>query len=199
MGPRWRPRSRRGTAALAAAAVLVIAGVVAGIVAASRPAPVGIRNLRIPVVDGPADNQHVVLDATFFTPAGAGRVPAILLAHGFGETKNAVRPEAEQLARAGFAVLTWSARGMGDSTGQIALDAPDYEVKDTEQLVTWLSRQPRVLLDRPDHEGGLTSVRGAGPERRPAGRRAVPTRPPRPSARTAPALRDRAWSRAASA
>lgn len=53
---------------------------------------------------------HVSLDATFFAPPGHGRVPAILLAHGFGETKDAVRPEAEQLARAGFAVLTWSAR-----------------------------------------------------------------------------------------
>jgi len=101
------------------------------------------------VVDGPGHNQHVVLDATFFTPAGGGRVPAILLAHGFGETKDAVAPEAQQLARAGFAVLTWSARGMGRSTGQIALDAPAYEVTDVEQLVTWLARQPRVLLDHP--------------------------------------------------
>jgi ABC-2 type transport system ATP-binding protein len=137
-------------ALLAAIAVVVVGGVAAGAVAvASGPAPIGIRNVRIAVVDGPDHNQHVVLDATFFTPAGGGRVPAILLAHGFGETKDAVAPEAQQLARAGFAVLTWSARGMGRSTGQIALDAPDYEVTDVEQLVTWLARQPRVLLDHP--------------------------------------------------
>jgi ABC-2 type transport system ATP-binding protein len=147
MVPRWR--SRRGVALVAAVAVLVIAAVVTVTTAATRPAPIGIRNLFIPVVDGPDNNQHVRLDATFFTPAGTRRVPAILLAHGFGETKNAVAPEAEQFARAGFAVLTWTARGMGDSTGQIALDSPDYEVKDVEQLVTWLSRQPRVLLDGP--------------------------------------------------
>ena len=132
-----------------AAAVLVLAAMIAVIAVASRPAPVSARNLFIAVTDGPHDNQHVLLDATFFTPAGSGRVPAILLAHGFGETKNAVRPEAEQLARAGFAVLTWSARGFGKSTGQIALDSPDYEVKDVEQLVSWLARQPRVLLDHP--------------------------------------------------
>jgi ABC-2 type transport system ATP-binding protein len=150
MGRRWRVRSRGVVALLAAVVVLLVGGVVAiAVAAASGPAPIGIRNLRIPVTDGPGGNQHVVLDATFFTPAGRGRVPAILLAHGFGETKDAVSPEAQQLARAGFAVLTWSARGMGDSTGQIALDSPDYEVKDVEQLVTWLSRQPRVLLDRP--------------------------------------------------
>ena len=139
---------KRAVAGLAAAAV-VIAGAVVIAVAVSRPAPLTVRNLRIPVVDGPHDNQHVLLDATFFTPPGNGRVPAILLAHGFGETKDAVRPEAEQLARAGFAVLTWSARGFGHSTGQVALDSPDYEVKDVEQLVSWLARQPQVLLDRP--------------------------------------------------
>jgi len=133
----------------AAAAVVILAAVITIAVAASRPAPIGIRNLRIPVVDGPDNNQHELLDATFFTPASTDRVPAILLAHGFGQTKAAVAPEARQFAQAGFAVLTWTARGMGDSTGQIALDSPDYEVKDVEQLVTWLSRQPRVLLDGP--------------------------------------------------
>ena len=143
-----RRPGRRVLAGLAAA-VLVLAAAIAVIAVASRPAPVSARNLFIAVTDGPHDNQHVLLDATFFTPAGSGRVPAILLAHGFGETKNAVRPEAEQLARAGFAVLTWSARGFGKSTGQIALDSPDYEVKDVEQLVSWLARQPRVLLDHP--------------------------------------------------
>src|ERR1700692_2917626 len=112
-------RRGRVVAALAVAAVLVIVTVMALVAAAGQPAPVSARVVRIPVVDGPLDNQHVMLDATFFTPAARGRVPAILLAHGFGETKNAVRPEALQLARAGFAVLTWSARGFGRATGQI--------------------------------------------------------------------------------
>jgi len=142
-------RRGRVVAALVVAVALVIAAVVALVALAGRPAPVRATVVRIPVVDGPLNNQHVVLDATFFTPAVGGAVPAILLAHGFGETKNAVRPQALQLARAGFAVLTWSARGFGRSTGQVALDSPDYEVKDVEQLVTWLARQPRVLLDHP--------------------------------------------------
>jgi ABC-2 type transport system ATP-binding protein len=139
---------KRTAAGLAAVAV-AIAGTIVIVLAVSRPAPIDVRNLRIPVVDGPGGNQHVVLDATFFTPRRTGRIPAILLAHGFSETKDAVRPEAEQLARAGFAVLTWTARGFGDSTGQVGLDSPDYEVKDVEQLVSWLARQPQVLLDRP--------------------------------------------------
>src|SRR5450432_3268233 len=158
---RRRPRGR--VLAGLVAAVLVIAAVAAVFVVAGRPAVITARNLRIAVTDGPRDNQHVVLDATFFTPVGGGKVPAVLLAHGFGETKNAVRPEAEQLARAGFAVLTWSARGFGQSTGQIALDSPDYEVKDVEQLVSWLARQPRVLLDRPgDPRVGITGASYGG-------------------------------------
>jgi ABC-2 type transport system ATP-binding protein len=125
--------------------------------------PVTARPLRIEVTDGPGHDQHVSLDATFFTPPGHGRVPAILLAHGFGETKEAVRPEAEQLARAGFAVLTWSARGFGRSTGQVALDAPDYEVADVRQLVSWLARQPRVRLDGPgDPRVGITGASYGG-------------------------------------
>ncbi len=131
------------------AAVVAVAAVIAITAVIGGPSPVSVRNLRIAVVDGPSNNQHVVLDASFFTPAGTRRVPAILLAHGFGATKYAVRAQAQMLAQAGFAVLTWSARGFGASTGQTALDSPDYEVKDTEQLVTWLARQPRVLLDRP--------------------------------------------------
>ncbi|HEV3290296.1 MAG TPA: alpha/beta fold hydrolase [Streptosporangiaceae bacterium] len=143
-------------AAAVTAAVLVVAGIVLA-VALTRPAPLTIRNLRIAVVDGPQGNQHVVLDASLFLPPGQGKVPAILLAHGFGETKYAVQPEAEYLARAGFAVLTWSARGFGASTGQIGLDSPTYEVKDVEQLVSWLARQPRVLLDHPgDPRVGIT-------------------------------------------
>jgi ABC-2 type transport system ATP-binding protein len=160
---RWRGRrGQRLVVAAVVAAAIVGAGIAAAAVAGA-PVPVTARNLTIAVTDGPQDNQHVKLDATFFTPAGSARVPAILLAHGFGETKNAVRPEAEQLARAGFAVLTWSARGFGRSTGQIALDSPDYEVKDVEQLVTWLARQPRVRLDHPgDPRVGITGASYGG-------------------------------------
>ena len=161
MGVRRLLRAKVTVAAVAAAA-LVAAGIVLA-VALSQPAPLTIRNVRIPVVDGPGGHQHVVIDASFFTPPGSGRRQAVLLAHGFGETKDAVRPQAEDLARAGFAVLTWSARGFGASTGQIGLDSPDYEVKDVEQLVTWLARQPRVLLDhRGDPRVGITGASYGG-------------------------------------
>ncbi|MCO6004459.1 alpha/beta fold hydrolase [Actinoallomurus purpureus] len=104
---------------------------------------------RIAVVDGPRDDRHVGLDTTFFAPAGGGRAPAVLLAHGFGGSKDDTRAEAERLARHGYAVLTWSARGFGRSEGEITLDSPDYDVKDVRQLIDWLARRPEVRLDGP--------------------------------------------------
>jgi ABC-2 type transport system ATP-binding protein len=144
----------RGRAAAVAAtvAVLASAGVAMGVSASDAP-KVRADDQSIQVLDGPKDDQRVTLDTTFFHPvlrAGDdGRAPAILLAHGFGGSKQDTRAQAEELARSGYAVLTWSARGFGRSTGQIALDSPDYEVKDVRQLIDWLARRPEVRLDRP--------------------------------------------------
>ncbi|MBG0818235.1 alpha/beta fold hydrolase [Planomonospora sp. ID82291] len=135
----------RATVWIAAAAVLV-AGVAGWLVWPSEP-QVRVRNQMITVVDGPADDQRVVLDTSFFPPAGGGKAPAVLLAHGFGGSKQSVREAALRLAREGYAVLTWSARGFGRSSGQIALNSPDYEVKDVRQLVDWLAKRPEVRLD----------------------------------------------------
>ncbi|MBP2707017.1 alpha/beta fold hydrolase [Microbispora sp. RL4-1S] len=141
---------RRAITGIVALAVLVTGALVWALWPA--PAPPPGRDVTIPVLDGPAGDQRVTLDATFFAPpglgSGGGRAPAVLLAHGFGGSKQSVRDQAERLAARGYAVLTWSARGFGRSTGQIALNSPDYEVKDVRQLVDWLARRPEVLLDR---------------------------------------------------
>ncbi|MGR7001584.1 alpha/beta hydrolase family protein [Yinghuangia aomiensis] len=52
-------------------------------------------------------------------------------------------PRAQDCARRGYVVMTWSARGFGASGGAIALDQPDYEVADARALVDWLPRGPR--------------------------------------------------------
>lgn len=139
--------SRRGRV-VALPLIAALVGAVVWALWPSPPPPRGVE-LSIPVVDGPRDDQRVVLDATFFPPAGGGKGPAVLLAHGFGGTKHSVRTQAQRLAEAGYAVLTWSARGFGGSTGQIALNSPDYEVKDVRQLIDWLAARPEVRLDAP--------------------------------------------------
>lgn len=135
----------RRVAALVAALALV--GAVAWLVWPSGPEVRG-QDQRISVVDGPADDQRIDIDTTFFPPAGGGKAPAVLLAHGFGGSKQSVRDQAVRLAQDGYAVLTWSARGFGRSTGQIALNSPDYEVKDVKQLIDWLAGRPEVALDQ---------------------------------------------------
>ncbi|WP_285589746.1 alpha/beta fold hydrolase [Actinomycetospora sp. NBRC 106378] len=106
------------------------------------------QDLRIEVRDGPARDQPQSLDATLYLPARTP-APAMLLAHGFGADKRSVADEARSLAARGYVVLAWSARGFGQSTGQIALNNPDYEVADASQLVDWLAARPEVTQDGP--------------------------------------------------
>ncbi|AGZ46441.1 putative ABC transporter ATP-binding protein with X-Pro dipeptidyl-peptidase domain [Actinoplanes friuliensis DSM 7358] len=103
---------------------------------------------RLTVLSGPSGTEPVDLDTRFYLPSGAdGKVPAVLLGHGFGGTKNSVSDDAESLADRGYAVLTWTARGFGTSGGEIHLDSPDYEVKDAQRLLDWLATQPQVQTD----------------------------------------------------
>ncbi len=113
----------------------------------------------------------VRVDTSYFTGAGSGRRPAVLLAHGFGGSKDDVRQQAEDLARDGYAVLTWSARGFGRSTGKVGLNDPKGEVADVSRLLDWLAKQPQVELDKTGDPrvgmagasyGGAISLLGAG-------------------------------------
>ncbi|MER6152324.1 alpha/beta fold hydrolase [Streptomyces hirsutus] len=142
----WRPR--RTVAAAAAAVVLAGAGTWTA-VASDDPAPAVDRADRVmTVADGGDGSDEVRIDTSYFTAGPAGRRPAVLLGHGFGGSKNDVRQQAEELAREGYAVLTWSARSFGKSTGRIGLNDPDGEVADVSRLIDWLAEQPEVELDK---------------------------------------------------
>lgn len=119
-------------------------------------------NVTIDVPEGPGSAGRVRLNATVYRPA-VTPAPAILVAHGFGGSKNSVSSEATALARRGFVVLAWSARGFGASTGEIGLDSPDYEVADARALVDWLATRPDVIHDRPgDPRVGVTGASYGG-------------------------------------
>ncbi|GGW91545.1 CocE/NonD family hydrolase [Streptomyces noursei] len=144
-----RLRGRRLHAAVGALALLIGGGTW---VAAASDAPPSVhredRFLTMP--ETPGGPGTVRIDTSFFTAQGAaGRRPAVLLGHGFGGSKSDVRAEAEQLARDGYAVLTWSARGFGKSTGKIGLNDPTGEVADVSRLIDWLAERPEVRLDKP--------------------------------------------------
>ncbi|WP_327246274.1 alpha/beta fold hydrolase [Streptomyces sp. NBC_01320] len=167
---RWRRWTRkRSRWAAAVAALVVLAGAGTWTAVADDRAPAVHREDRTMRIDG------VSLDTSYFTSGGSERRPAVLIGHGFGGSKDDVRAQAEELAGAGYAVMTWSARGFGKSGGEISLNAPDHEVKDVSGLIDWLARRPEVQLDAKGDPrvgvtgasyGGAVSLLAAGYDRR---------------------------------
>ncbi|MCX4236524.1 alpha/beta fold hydrolase [Streptomyces ortus] len=167
---RWLRGPRRWTAA---ALVAVLAGAGTWTAVASDGAPAVHRADRVlPTADG------VKIDTSYFTSGSAGsgtRRPAVLLTHGFGGDKGDVRKQAEDLARDGYAVLTWSSRSFGRSTGKIGLNDPKGEVADVSKLIDWLAKRPEVELDKAGDPrvgvagasyGGAVSLLAAGYDQR---------------------------------
>ncbi|MEV0369243.1 alpha/beta fold hydrolase [Streptomyces sp. NPDC050636] len=171
-----RLRGRKLYATAGALAVLIGGGTWAAASSDAAPA-VHREDRRLAMPDKPGGKKEVRIDTSFFTGEGGSgaRRPAVLLGHGFGGSKNDVRAEAEQLARDGYAVLTWSARGFGKSTGKIGLNDPDGEVADVSRLIDWLAKRPEVRLDKTGDPrvgvagasyGGAISLLAAGHDKR---------------------------------
>ncbi|GAA3913213.1 CocE/NonD family hydrolase [Streptomyces lacrimifluminis] len=167
-GARLR-RPRRLVAVAAAVALLAGAGTWTAV--ASDEAPAVHRADRVMDMGG-----GVRIDTSYFTAGpDSDRRPAVLLAHGFGGSKDDVRSQAQNLARDGYAVLTWSARGFGRSTGKIGLNDPKAEVADVSKLIDWLAARPEVQLDKSGDPrvgmaggsyGGAVSLLAAGYDQR---------------------------------
>jgi ABC-2 type transport system ATP-binding protein len=168
----FNTRSRKITA------VVVVVALVAAVVwiawPTPGPTPIATRDLTITAPGGPGVDEPVQLDSTLYLPAQTP-APAVIMAHGFGGSKNSVASDAEQMARAGFVVLAYSARGFGASTGQIALDSLDYEIPDARAIVDWLAERPEVVQDGPGDPrvgvtggsyGGALSLMLAGTDKR---------------------------------
>ncbi|MFD8881467.1 alpha/beta fold hydrolase [Streptomyces erythrochromogenes] len=168
------PRRRRDRLLSGAAALAVVAGAGTWTASsASGDAPAVHRQDQVLKMPG-AD-----IDTSYFLARGGegdrGKRPAVLLGHGFGGSKDDVREQAERLARDGYAVMTWSARGFGRSGGRIGLNDPEHEVKDVSRLIDWLAARPEVRLDADGDPrvgvsgasyGGAVSLLAAGHDRR---------------------------------
>lgn len=146
---RGRPRLTRGRLVAAAAVAALLVGLVGWVVWPAAPGFTS-QEQTLTVDSGPAGDTPVALDTTLYLPDGASAsdpVPAVLLGHGFGGTKDSVVADAEELAGHGYAVLAWTARGFGASGGQIHLNHPDYEVRDAQRLLDWLAQRPEIRTD----------------------------------------------------
>jgi ABC-2 type transport system ATP-binding protein len=136
----------------------------------AAPAAARARDVTIASFDG----TPIVL--SFFPAAGlpAGRTaPTVLEGHGWGSSRDTDENSASSeqtgnvglgpLRRAGFNVLTWDARGFGQSGGTVEVDSPGAEARDVSALIDWLAKQPEARLDGPgDPRVGMTGVSYAG-------------------------------------
>src|SRR4051812_38262925 len=135
----------RGRFAAAIAVVATFAGPAAACAAQ--------RDQFVTSFDGTKINTH------FFVADGlkpGERAPTVMLAHGYGEqgpstpdTTLAGAPNVGRLMKAGYNVLTWDARGHGQSGGMAELDNPAVEGRDTRILIDFIARQPEAQLDAP--------------------------------------------------
>ncbi|MDQ3740863.1 MAG: CocE/NonD family hydrolase, partial [Actinomycetota bacterium] len=127
-----------------------------------RSCPTASLDQRVPSFDGTPIDVDVTLPAT-----GDGPFPTLLLLHGLGGTKrsflepSATNPgyDAKSFARAGYAVVTPTARGFGDSCGRpesrtqgcengfTRLADMRYEVRDVQTLAGILVDQDIARAD----------------------------------------------------
>ena len=110
----------------------------------------------------PEAGQPVALDATLLTTDPAVARPAIVLAHGLGGTKDDSLSTARSLARDGYAVLVYTARGFGASGGLIHLDDPDHEGRDAVAMVDAAAARPEVERVGDDPVVGFAGVSYGG-------------------------------------
>ena len=151
-----RPRpGARATLAALLLPLLLLSGLLVIASPAGAAEDVRTEDARVPSGSG---SDAVELDTTLYLPATADRAPAVVLAHGFGGSKESVADDARDLAGRGYVVLTYSARGFGSSTGDIGLNDPRYEIADLSTLIDLLADREEVELD----SGGDPRVGVAG-------------------------------------
>jgi pimeloyl-ACP methyl ester carboxylesterase len=102
------------------------------------------QELRIPMDDG------VSIAATLYLPDGAPPTagwPAVVILHGLAQNRTLFNALAESSGYVGqqYAILTFDARGHGESGGLVTIDGP-REISDTRAVFQWLA-------DRPDVDG----------------------------------------------
>lgn len=130
----WRVVVKAWLTALAAALVLVTG---------EAPASSFARqDLAIPMSDG------VSIAATLYVPDGvppADGWPAIVFLHGLSGNRQQMNALAEGSGFVGqdYVVLTFDARGHGESGGLVTIDGP-REVADTRAIHSWLAARPDV-------------------------------------------------------
>jgi ABC-2 type transport system ATP-binding protein len=166
---RERLRSRKVQLALAVVVLIILGGIFVAIAQGSKDIDVSSRF----ITGTPENGKPVRLDTSLYVPASTP-APAILLSQGFGGDKNSLDGEARTFAKNGYIVLTYSARGFGDSGGLIHFASPKYEVHDGTLLINYLAGlkdvarrngKPQIATAGGSYGGGLSLLIAAADHR----------------------------------
>ncbi len=90
--------------------------------------------------------------AHFYPAAGleeGDTAPTILIGHGWGGTGEPADGSPAPYIAAGYNVVTWDARGFGQSGGTVMIDHPMFEAKDASALIDFVEEQPEAAFERP--------------------------------------------------
>ena len=150
--------ARRLIAAVAALVVALGCAVVPTAQAAEQIVETALLTPGTPEPDG----DPVMIDTTILTTDPAIAQPAIVLAHGFGGTKDDSLGTARTLARDGYTVIIYTARGFGKSGGLIHLDNPAYEGADAEKIIDLAATRPEVIKNGSDPVIGFAGASYGG-------------------------------------
>ena len=147
---------------LIAASLALVAAMVGAVVPTAQAADQIVETaLLIPGTPEP-DGDPVMIDTTILTADPATAQPAIILAHGFGGTKDDSLTTARTLARDGYTVIIYTARGFGKSGGLIHLDNPAYEGADARKMIDLAATRPEVIKDGDDPVIGFAGASYGG-------------------------------------
>ncbi len=104
----------------------------------------------IPV--GPSDSLDAVCFTPFSPPPPAG-YPALVMVHGFGDSKDARIPSCEIYSGMGFASFAFSVRGQGKSTGASTIMSLQ-EREDFRKVMTFIRHYPGIDTSKVGVIGG---------------------------------------------
>ncbi|MGH8666701.1 MAG: alpha/beta hydrolase family protein, partial [Burkholderiales bacterium] len=87
------------------------------------------------------------LEVSVRVPAGEGPHPLVVVLHGWGGSKNSLGYLADPLFADGHAVLRYSARGFGESWGQVNLADIHVELEDLRSMIGQVVDHGRLQVD----------------------------------------------------
>jgi pimeloyl-ACP methyl ester carboxylesterase len=94
-----------------------------------------------------SDLDGTMLDVTAWAPQDTLPHPLAVAIHGWGGSKNSNNKYARQMTDAGFAFLSYSTRGFGDSYGEVNLADVNVEGADLRSMIGQVAEQSELHVD----------------------------------------------------